>query len=139
MNVVIKSAKYKIMFQIGDVVVIRYLHQDAPSHWLTGMFFLQGCFGTVIRVNRVSKSIEVFVPGQKEGWSFDSQELGLVESSRVTAFYTVRHTEDPPEYRDQVKGEWKESTDDYNCRCPKCGAPAYQGFIKVDCSNKECK
>lgn len=31
-------------------------------------------------------------------------------------------------------GEVLKVSSDYNTKCSKCGSPAYQGFLKIDCS-----
>ena len=39
----------------------------------------------------------------------------------------------------QTKGTYPDKQSEYNTTCQKCGSPAYQGFMKFECSNKECK
>lgn len=28
---------------------------------------------------------------------------------------------------------------EFNCKCPRCGEPAYQGLFKIECSDKNCR
>lgn len=113
-------------FKLGDVVKITGKRKDADycKEFLSdigklGKIDLVGSFGTSYIIKPIN-DLTVFSNICNE-WSVLGDDIELFESESV--FINNPFVE---------KTEW-------NVRCSKCNSPAYRGFIKIECSNKNCK